>query len=147
MLNPTLKLILIALLAQLAIATGEHPGAVIYMAQCAECHGADGQGVPDEYEDPLMGDRSIKSLARLIERNPKFDGQSIRLISCNTGALPNGAAQHLANKLGVPVLAPNKKLWVFFDGALEVGEGHLRRGRPVITDPGEWVRFQPGGGR
>lgn len=90
---------------------------------------------------------SHREIARLIERNPKFDGQSIRLISCNTGALPNGAAQHLANKLGVPVLAPNKKLWVFFDGALEVGEGHLRRGRPVITDPGEWVRFQPGGGR
>ena len=34
----------------------------------ASCHGANGEGVPDEYEDPLVGDRSIKSLAKLIER-------------------------------------------------------------------------------
>ena len=46
----------------------EHPGAKIYMKRCAECHGDRGQGVAGEYDDPLFGDRSIKSLARLIER-------------------------------------------------------------------------------
>lgn len=46
----------------------EHPGAVIYAKQCAECHGKTGEGVPDEFEDPLLGDRSIKSLAKLISK-------------------------------------------------------------------------------
>ena len=49
--------------------TGQvHPGKAIYKDQCFSCHGADGQGVPDEHDEPLYGDRSIKSLARLIER-------------------------------------------------------------------------------
>jgi len=46
----------------------EHPGAPIYNKLCAECHGEKGQGVPGEYDDPLAGDRSVKSLAKLIER-------------------------------------------------------------------------------
>ena len=49
-------------------AVAEHPGAVIYSNLCVECHGADGQGVPGEYDDPLSGDRSIKALARVIEK-------------------------------------------------------------------------------
>ena len=68
MLRGSLHLIIITLLAKLAIAGAEHPGASIYQKQCAECHGADGQGVLGEYDDPLVGDRSIKSLAKLIER-------------------------------------------------------------------------------
>ena len=45
-----------------------HPGAAIYKDQCLSCHGSNGQGVPAEHDEPLYGDRSIKSLARLIER-------------------------------------------------------------------------------
>ena len=45
-----------------------HPGAVIYEKQCAECHGKTGEGVPGEFEGPLRGDRSIKSLTKLITK-------------------------------------------------------------------------------
>ena len=43
-------------------------GEAIYRNQCAECHGAHGEGVDEEYAEPLYGDRSLKSLTRLIER-------------------------------------------------------------------------------
>jgi hypothetical protein len=55
------------LAAQLQQARYEQ-GKVIYQAQCAECHGDDGQGVTDRYEDPLAGDRSLESLIRRIVR-------------------------------------------------------------------------------
>jgi len=73
----TLHLITLALVAQLALASGENRGAAIYKSQCAECHGTDGQGVPGEYDDPLMGDRSIKSLAKLIERTMPEQDESL----------------------------------------------------------------------
>lgn len=43
-------------------------GEGIYLKHCAECHGDKGQGVSDEYEDPLHGDRSLASLSRYIDR-------------------------------------------------------------------------------
>lgn len=51
----------------------------IFQQQCAKCHGADGQGVDDGYNHPLFGDRSIDSLARLIERTmPENDPELCR---------------------------------------------------------------------
>ncbi len=44
------------------------PGRAIYQEHCASCHGDQGQGTPDGYEEALFGDRSIKSLAGLITR-------------------------------------------------------------------------------
>ncbi|MGI9239948.1 MAG: c-type cytochrome, partial [Verrucomicrobiales bacterium] len=73
----SLQLIILALIAQLALASGENRGAAIYKSQCAECHGNDGQGVPGEYDDPLVGDRSIKSLAKLIERTMPEQDESL----------------------------------------------------------------------
>jgi hypothetical protein len=48
-------------------------GKRIYETHCQRCHGEDGQGKPDEFDEPLSGDRSIKSLARLIERTMPED--------------------------------------------------------------------------
>ncbi|MCS1407609.1 MAG: Anti-sigma-I factor RsgI3 [Verrucomicrobia subdivision 3 bacterium] len=56
----------------------DYQGARIYQKNCAKCHGAGGQGTKEEYDEPLYGDRSIKSLARLIERTmPENDPESI----------------------------------------------------------------------
>lgn len=41
--------------------------------QCAQCHGANGEGVDDEYDEPLYGNRSIKGLAKLIGRTMPED--------------------------------------------------------------------------
>ncbi len=43
-------------------------GKKVYLDQCASCHGKNGEGVRDKYGDPLVGDRSLSSLTRYIER-------------------------------------------------------------------------------
>jgi hypothetical protein len=45
-----------------------HPGKAIYQKLCAECHGDRGQGVEDEYDEPLTGEKAIEALARQIDR-------------------------------------------------------------------------------
>lgn len=44
------------------VRTGEE----IYQQLCASCHGAQGEGVADQYGKPLIGDRSVAELARII---------------------------------------------------------------------------------
>ncbi len=41
-------------------------GEQIYRQMCASCHGASGEGTDDHYPRPLIGERSVASLARLI---------------------------------------------------------------------------------
>jgi mono/diheme cytochrome c family protein len=43
-------------------------GEKIYRETCADCHGRRGEGVKGKYDDPLAGNRSIPSLARLISK-------------------------------------------------------------------------------
>ena len=54
-------------------APAEHPGKALYQNLCAECHGSKGQGVEDEYDEPLTGERSIEALARQIDRTMPED--------------------------------------------------------------------------
>ncbi|TMR08215.1 hypothetical protein ETD86_48805, partial [Nonomuraea turkmeniaca] len=76
-------------------------------------------------------------LARLIKNSPTYKGGPVRLISCKTGACNASAAQNLANKLGVKVLAPTDTLWVFPNGRMVVG--------PTWSKPsGTWRVFKPG---
>lgn len=79
LLRPSRALLLAALIGGCvaSVASADHPGMTIYRQQCAECHGDQGQGVPGEYEDPLIGDRSVKSLARLIERTMPADEEDL----------------------------------------------------------------------
>ena len=51
----------------------EHPGAVIYRKLCVECHGDKGQGVPEKYDEPLHGNRSVEALAKRIARTMPDD--------------------------------------------------------------------------
>ena len=37
-------------------------GEQLYRKLCAECHGAKGEGVKDEYKEPLIGDWSLGRL-------------------------------------------------------------------------------------
>jgi mono/diheme cytochrome c family protein len=43
-------------------------GAKIYTTLCVGCHGPQGEGVADKYDETLYGTRSVESLARLIHR-------------------------------------------------------------------------------
>lgn len=62
---------------------GPHPasaasrtGAEIYTEMCVRCHGPNGEGVADKHDEPLYGDRSIKSLVRIIERTMPEDSDT-----------------------------------------------------------------------
>jgi filamentous hemagglutinin len=66
----------------------------------------------------VMADQRLVS--RLIENNPGYNGQPIRLLSCDTGACDAGFAQNLANKMGVPVKAPTNLVWAYGNGMMVV---------------------------
>jgi Protein of unknown function (DUF1588)/PA14 domain/Protein of unknown function (DUF1592)/Cytochrome C oxidase, cbb3-type, subunit III len=52
-------------------------GGEIYANQCAECHGAQGQGQEGSYDRPLVGDLSIGQLADVIHRTmPEGDPEA-----------------------------------------------------------------------
>lgn len=48
-------------------------GLAIYKEHCANCHGDQGEGVDDEYDEALVGKRSIESLAKLIHKTMPED--------------------------------------------------------------------------
>src|SRR5687768_1682047 len=73
-LTPIALLFSFAALAALpAYGAPRRSGAEIYRADCARCHGPAGEGVADKHDEPLYGDRSVKSLARLIARTMPED--------------------------------------------------------------------------
>ncbi len=51
-----------------SVLAAEPPGAALYRAHCASCHGDAGEGVPGKYDEPLTGDRSLEALTRKIDR-------------------------------------------------------------------------------
>jgi hypothetical protein len=51
----------------------ERSGAELYTEMCVRCHGPNGEGVADKHDEPLNGDRSLKSLARVIQRTMPED--------------------------------------------------------------------------
>lgn len=81
-----------------------------------------------------------RTLANLLEHDPSYPGGPIRLLSCSTGKLPDGAAQNLANKLGVTVVAPTDTLWAYPSGRLTVGSTALRSSGSTDL----WNVFEPG---
>ena len=73
-LGHALGLLVVALLAQTtAMAKPVLSGEFIYANQCAKCHGNKGQGVVDEYDEPLIGDWPVEKLTRVITRTMPED--------------------------------------------------------------------------
>ena len=58
---------------------------------------------------------------------------------CETGKLPNGFAQQLADNLGVLVEAPNRELYPTKTGGLEVAKKVTEK----LYLRGSWVPFNP----
>lgn len=54
-------------------APADHPGKALYQKLCAECHGDRGQGVENEYDETLSGEKSLEALARQIDRTMPED--------------------------------------------------------------------------
>ncbi|MCB1276076.1 DUF1592 domain-containing protein [Prosthecobacter sp.] len=58
-------------------APAEHPGKPLYQKLCANCHGANGEGVKDKYDDKLVGELSVDALARKIDRTMPEDKEHL----------------------------------------------------------------------
>lgn len=54
--------------AGVSLFAAERTGEVVYREMCASCHGANGEGTPKEYPEPLLGDKSVKELAIVIAK-------------------------------------------------------------------------------
>lgn len=104
-------------------------------------------GTPNGIQITHNGQHMIvdhRTAARLIQNSDSYNGQAIRLLSCNTGALDNGFAQNLANKLNVEVLAPTNYLWSTPNGNYFVA-GMTNSRVPDMSDIGSFKLFLPGG--
>lgn len=79
---------------------------------------------------------SPRVLAAVIRHSDGWNGQKIRLLSCNTGVKSGDKycfAEELANALGVEVKAPNGVLYITPQGKIYVGE----------EKEGEMISFTP----
>ncbi len=74
-----------------------------------------------------------REFADILKNSPVYEGRPIRLISCEAGANGSFTAQYVANQLGVPVLAPTDRVYVYPDGIMKVGK----------YDTGRWILFYP----
>src|SRR5436309_1478787 len=69
----TLCALAIVLVPRPAAAAEGRTGEQIYRQQCASCHGASGEGTKDNYPEPLVGNKSVAQLAKLISRTMPKD--------------------------------------------------------------------------
>lgn len=83
-----------------------------------------------------------RTAAKLIEQQPGYNGQNIRLFSCSTGACDTGFAQNLSNKLNVEVQAPTDLLWAYPNGKTLVAPKAVN-GQPNLNNLGEIKIFLP----
>jgi hypothetical protein len=96
-----------------------------------------------------------RTLAKMLKYRQDYNGECIRMLSCSTGALPDGFAQNLSNKMNTEVLAPSDILWFGEKGESAISEmetivnpitGVTRR-QPKVPYTGEWRKFNPGGNK
>ena len=64
--------------ASYAVAPLKDKGRSIYLKACASCHGKAGEGVKREYDQALIGDKSLSQLSRYVEKwMPEEDPETI----------------------------------------------------------------------
>lgn len=110
------------------------------------CH-----GTPDKlYHESNIGVGSYytaQEFADIIRSDKSLFGKNIRLLACNTGALPTGFAQQLADELGVDILAPTERLWINEEGKLFITNSQplaeMWNDGENVFETGKWVLFSP----
>lgn len=95
---------------------------------------------------------SPEEYAEAIKNSNSYNGGNIRIISCQAGALEDGAAQRLADALNVMVYAPTETVNVDENGNMFVtnndilaelwyNANEIERAR--FKETGQWVLFMP----
>ena len=95
---------------------------------------------------------SVKEFADAIRNSKSFKGNNIRIISCQAGAKPNGAAQKLANELQVAVYAPTETVNIDENGEMFLTDNDIlaeiwyyasEKERAKMKETGTWIEFKP----
>ncbi|URN07043.1 hypothetical protein LUW74_29425 [Actinomadura madurae] len=89
---------------------------------------------------------SVDDVADLIRNDPNWNGREVMLLSCETG--DGQFATQLAQRLGVPVTAPNGLAWSDSDGNVYAASGRPGedgRTRPDLPPNGGWQTHRPNG--
>ena len=90
--------------------------------------------------------------AEAIRNSKTYRGGNIRLISCQAGALENGAAQQVADALQVIVMAPTEIVNVDENGEMFLTDNEIlaeiwydadREERAKFKETGKWLTFYP----
>ena len=90
---------------------------------------------------------SHNAFARYLLAKGDLTKKKIRLLSCNTGAIPHGFAQGLADRLNIEVLAPKGYVAVNIQGNYGVFKGRKEQGKLVLYEKTDFETFYPGGGK
>mgnify|MGYP000932874301 CR=1 FL=1 len=83
------------------------------------------------------------NLKEYLKASRGYQGGDIRLVSCSAGGAKDGAAQQLADLLGVIVMAPTRDLWIGLDGEIGIYDEFQTDTGEYLKIPGEWVIFKP----
>lgn len=88
--------------------------------------------------------------AEAIKRSNTYKGGNIRILSCQAGAKEDGAAQRLADALGVDVYAPTEIVNIAENGEIFLSDSDVLADlwynaddRSKIKESGKWVLFHP----
>lgn len=88
--------------------------------------------------------------AERIKASNTYKGGNVRIISCQAGAKNDGAAQRLANALGVKVYAPTETVHVTENGEMFVSDNDIlaemwynEGENSRIKQTGTWIVFEP----
>ena len=117
------------------------------------CH-----ATPDVFQIDLVGegnpadfiDLSPEEYAERIKNSKGYHGGDIRIISCSAGAKDDGAAQRLADALGVRVLAPTETVNMDEDGLMFLSDNDVladmwyeSEDKSKYKETGYWKIFEP----
>ena len=113
---------------------------------------APGQYTVDMHGDPAAvyigpDGLSADDLGTMLEHDPTWNGEPVRLFACETGQRDDGFGQQVADRLGLDVTAPTELAWSEADGTTYVTSqaGMDIYGNPIPTIPpdGQWRVFHP----
>jgi len=90
---------------------------------------------------------SHNSFARLLTEKGAITKKKIRLLSCNTGSIPRGFAQGLADRLNMEVLAPQGYVAVDKRGNYAAYKGRYENKTLVLYQKVGFETFYPKGGK
>ncbi|MCK9897129.1 hypothetical protein [Frankia sp. AgB32] len=107
---------------------------------------ADLHGSPSSFH---VGEERLdaQDLSALIRADERWNGQPVKLLSCETGQGETPIAQEVADELRVDVLAPTELAWVNRrTGEVTSGSGHVDDEGilwPNLPYDGSWQLFRP----